>query len=395
VRDKQQDLFSAPRFDPLLALLDDQGRPAVIVVGCGRNKRTISTTARQLYTSDRFEVACAVAENLGAPLFVLSGLHGLLSSTDTVSPYDFDLATSDEAHRKVWREKVAEAVRQKLKGKQVCLLASHSYTEAFLGALRSQGDNPQTVAPLQSVDDAFHMDWHLQALAVAKRYRDLKRLYERIAQARDSGRTFLLGDLNNQELPGRGVYIFVDLNERNFCGAPGRVVRIGTHAISQGAKSTMKQRLRHHLGLADGTGNHRGSIFRLHVGRALLERDGMRGQLLSWGDGQHAPFHVRALEKEHEIRVSNYLCRLEVYTMKIDDTPNRNSLRAAVERQLIALCSERLQPIDHPSEKWLGNYSPMQSIVKSGLWNLRDVGRIYEPAALGSVDDICSRGIDE
>lgn len=392
---EQQDLFSVPRFDPLTALLDDHGVPAVIVVGCGRNKLTKATTARRLYTSDRFETACAVAETLGTPLYVLSGLHGVISSDETISPYDVDLAASDVGHKKAWRKKVAAVLHKQLEGKQVCLLATDAYAEEFLDIIHSRRDKPLTIAPLRSVDVAFHLDWHKQALVAAKRCRDLKQLYKMISEARGSGRTFLLSDLRNQKLPTRGVYIFVDLNERNFNGTPGRIVRIGTHAVSEGAKSTLKSRLRHHLGLGDGTGNHRGSIFRLHVGRALLEKDGMRDQLQSWGDGQNAPSEVRALERKHEMRVSEYLRALEVYVLEIDDVPNKDSLRAAVERQLIALCSEELHPIDRASENWLGRYSPMQSIVKSGLWNLRDVGRIYEPSSVGSVDDICSRGIDQ
>lgn len=392
---EQHDLFSVPRFDPLTALLDNHGAPAVIVVGCSRTKLTETTSARRLYISDRFETACAVAETLSAPLYVLSGLHGLISSDETISPYDFDLAFSDAEHKKAWREKVAAVLRKQLKGKQVCLLATDAYAKEFLDVIHSLRDKPLTIAPLQSIDVAFHLDWHKQALVAANRCRDLKRLYRMISQARSAGRTFLLGDLSNQKLPARGVYIFVDLSERNFNGTPGRIVRIGTHAVSEGAKSTLKSRLRHHLGLGDGTGNHRGSIFRLHVGRALLEKDGMRDQLRSWGDGQHAPSEVRALERKHEMRVSEYLRALEVYVLHIDDAPSKDSLRAAVERQLIALCSEELHPIDHASENWLGKYSPMQSIVKSGLWNLRDVGRKYEPSSVGSMDDICSRGIDQ
>lgn len=395
MRNEQQDLFSVPQFDPLTALLDDNGIPAAVVVGCGRNKLTNATTARRLYTSERFETACAVAETLGAPLYVLSGLHGLISPDETLSPYDVDLAVSDPGHKQVWREKVAAVLGKDLKDKQVCLLATDEYAKEFMNVISCQRDKPLAIAPLQSVDVAFQLDWHKQALVAAKRYRDLKQLYNLISLARGSGRTFLLRDLSKQKLPARGVYIFVDLSEHNFNQTPGRIVRIGTHAVSEGSKSTLKTRLRQHFGLADGTGNHRGSIFRLHVGRALLEKDAMRDQLQSWGSGQHAPSEIRALESRHEIRVSEYLRELEVYVLHIDDAPNKNSLRAAVERQLIALCSEELHPIDRASENWLGRYSPMQSIVKSGLWNLRDVGRKYEPSSVGSIEDICSRKIDQ
>lgn len=388
---EQEDLFSVPRFDPLSALVDDHGAPAAIIIGCSRNKVTKATTARQLYTSDRFQAACEIAEALGAPFYVLSGLHGLLLPGKTVEPYNVDLTTSDEVHKKAWRKKVAAFLRKHVTSSKVCVLAADSYTHAFIDIVHAQGERPLTVAPLQSLDENLRWEWHNQALAAARRYRDLKRLYGIIADARDSGRTFLLGDLSNRKLPARGVYIFVDLNERNFYGAPGRIVRIGTHAVSIGSKSTLKLRLRNHLGLSDGSGNHRGSIFRLHVGRALLEKEGAGDQLRSWGEGQHASADIRALERDHEMRVSNYLRALEVFILDIDDLPTKDSLRAAVERQLIALCSEELQPIDHASEGWLGKYSPMRLIVTSGLWNLRDVGRKYEPISAGSMDDILSR----
>lgn len=392
---EQQDLFSVPRFDPLSALLDDQGEPAVVVVGCSRHKRAETTTVRRLYTSARFVTACAIAEALGTSMYVLSGLHGLVLPDATISPYDFDLATSDVEHKKEWREKVAAVLRKQLKGKRVCLLADDEYAEEFIFVIRSRKNKPLTIAPLRSVDVAYRPEWYRQALVVAKRYRDLKKLYKVISQARESGRNFLLGDLSRQKLPSRGVYIFLDTNERNFNGSLGRIVRIGTHAVSEGSKSTLKSRLRHHLGLVNGTGNHRGSIFRLHVGRALLEKEGTNDKHPNWGLGQHASPDVRAAETKHERRVSEYLRSLEVYFIPINDAPSKDSLRAIVERQLIALCSEDLYPIDRASEDWLGRHSPMKAIVKSGLWNLRDVGRKYEPSATGSIEDICSRGIIE
>jgi hypothetical protein len=50
-------------------------------------------------------------------------------------------------------------------------------------------------------------------------------------------------------------------------------VRVGTHALKCDAESTIWERLRQHRGVArTGGGNHRGSIFRLLVGKALAYR---------------------------------------------------------------------------------------------------------------------------
>jgi hypothetical protein len=337
-------------------------------------------------------MACATAEILGAQYYILSGLHGLVHPDEVLSPYDFDLTVSDLKHRKAWRKKIADILNKRQGIEHICLLTTKSYAEVFLETTVSHDRPPLIVAPLASVDESLHGEWHKQALAAAKRYRDLKRFYELISIARDRGKTFLLGDLKKQALPKRGVYVFLDTNEPNFNGASGRIVRIGTHAVSNGSKSTLRSRLRNHFGLGDGSGNHRGSIFRLHVGRALLEREGGFDRLRSWGSGQDAPTDIRATERDHEMRVSNYLRTLEVFILDIDDVPSKHSLRAAVERQLIALCSEAQQPIDRASENWLGRHSPMTGITQSGLWNLRDVGREYEPESTGSVDEICSRG---
>jgi hypothetical protein len=122
----------------------------------------------------------------------------------------------------------------------------------------------------------------------------------------------------------------------------------------------------------------------------MLQRDATSEQLNSWGVGQDAAADIRNIEDVHERLVSSYLRGLEVFIIPIDDEPSKLSLRASIESQLIALCSEGLQPIDSPMDGWLGLESPMKTIGRSGLWNLRDVGRSYRPDAVGSVAHIAS-----
>ena len=74
--------------------------------------------------------------------------------------------------------------------------------------------------------------------------------------------------------PLRGVYFFYENGEpRSGTGIGPRVVRIGTHGLKTGSRSTLWGRLAQHRGGArSGLGNHRGSIFRLLVGIALANR---------------------------------------------------------------------------------------------------------------------------
>ena len=188
-------------------------------------------------------------------------------------------------------------------------------------------------------------------------------------------------------LPERGVYYFREPGEHRAANPNVlRVVRVGTHAVSSGSKSTLHGRLKAHLGTRTGGGNHRGSIFRRHVGDALLARDGI--QLKTWGVGSSPPPAVRndetarAAENALEKRVSEHIGAMPVLWVNVPDEPGRNSKRAFIERNAIALISNQLDPIDKASENWLGRFSPRGEIRTGGLWNLNHVGEDYDASFL-------------
>jgi hypothetical protein len=174
-----------------------------------------------------------------------------------------------------------------------------------------------------------------------------------------------------QPWPERGVYFFLEPGESRTDRSASRVVRVGTHAIAKGAKSRLWGRLRAHRGSIDGRGNHRGSIFRSHVGAALLRRDG--ALLHTWGVGQSAARSVRDGEIDHEKRVSAHIGSMPITWVAVPDPPGPHSARALIERNSIALISNRLDPIDTPGEDWLGSNSERAEIKRSGLWNLNHV----------------------
>lgn len=172
--------------------------------------------------------------------------------------------------------------------------------------------------------------------------------------------------------PARGVYFFREPGEtRNRTPAMPPVVRVGTHAVSTGSKSKLWGRLRTHRGGKAGNGNHRGSIFRLHVGAALLARDGL--SLATWGQRSSAPHAIRATEAFLEKRVSEHIGCMSVLWVDVPDEPGPASMRSFIERNAIALLSNRCRPFDRPSDGWLGNFSPRGEIRRSTLWNLNYV----------------------
>ena len=209
--------------------------------------------------------------------------------------------------------------------------------------------------------------------------RELERFYvalERLAKAHGGARR--LGDCHGRlPWPQRGVYFFFEPGELRPNGKP-RVVRVGTHAVSAGSGSTLWGRLKQHLGTgAAGSsgGNHRGSIFRRHVGSALLGA-GRVPQCLTWGAGQSRPEGVaKASELPLEVVVSSVLAAMQVVWVDVDGEPSSSSERATIERSAIAL----LSGAEPPSSAWLGRHAAAPEIRRSGLWNVNYVDDPHEP----------------
>jgi hypothetical protein len=195
-------------------------------------------------------------------------------------------------------------------------------------------------------------------------------------------------------IPERGVYFFFEPGEeRSGSGAGPRVVRVGTHALQVGSRSTLRGRLRAHLGnvsgMRPGGGNHRASVFRIHVGHALIRRNGYPESVTAqWGRGSTAPAEVREREYPLERDVSAHLAQMPVLWVRIDDVPGPHSIRAYIERNTLALLSSAPvhgQPIDAPSVAWLGRWAVPPGIRETGLWNVRHAGEAYEPGFLDAL----------
>lgn len=188
--------------------------------------------------------------------------------------------------------------------------------------------------------------------------------------------------------PRSGVYFFFEPGEFRSDGKTPRVVRVGTHALALGSRSTLWGRLRQHRGSVGGRspggGNHRGSVFRLHVGAALLADAKWPAEVRStWGQRANAPRQVRDAELGLERAVSAHIGRMSVLWVEVDDPPGPFSDRGLIERGAIALLSNaRDQTTDPPSDEWLGRHSPNQAIRASGLWNIRHIVDPPEPRFL-------------
>ncbi len=222
---------------------------------------------------------------------------------------------------------------------------------------------------------------------------DLQRFYAALYQC--SGvRRHLATCHGRLDWPQRGVYFFFEDGEVRSDGSP-RVVRVGTHAISANSKTTLWKRLSQHRGSASGVGNHRGSIFRLHVGGALLTRDaGTLPTVASWGNDAKPMVSTEALAEEAvERAVSAYIGRMPFVFVGADDAPSRASCRAVLERNSIGLLTAaRRAGMEGPSDRWLGHSCPHPVVRSSGLWNVNHVDARYDPAFLDVLESAVPKG---
>ncbi len=178
--------------------------------------------------------------------------------------------------------------------------------------------------------------------------------------------------------PHRGVYFFFERGEVREDGVTPRVVRVGTHALRP-SSTTLWGRLAQHRGTLSGRfpggGNHRGSVFRLHVGTALLKSQQWPASLAeTWAVGGTADRETRLDEHPLEAAVSRVIGHMPFLWMEVFDLPTPLSDRGIIERGAIALLSNHSRgTIDPPSPSWLGRLAGSNAIQRSGLWNVNHV----------------------
>jgi hypothetical protein len=191
--------------------------------------------------------------------------------------------------------------------------------------------------------------------------------------------------------PRHGVYFFYEDGEDRGDGSR-RVVRVGTHALIATSRTTMWARLRQHRGRLGGRnpggGNHRASIFRAHVGSALIRSgDWPEGLFQSWASSTRRT-EWADLEDEVERQVSYHIRAMPFLWLPVPNHANGDSQRGYIEKNSIALLSCRIGGTDRPSPDWLGRHACSEKVRQSGLWNSNHVDDQYEHGYLTALTDL-------
>lgn len=172
-----------------------------------------------------------------------------------------------------------------------------------------------------------------------------------------------LGREDMTRVPDNGIYVLFEKGERAH--GVDRIVGIGTHK----GQNNLAARVREHL---DAPNKDR-SIFRKHVGRCLLAKEG--DPFLDQWQLDLTTRHARTMNghkvdqvrlKEVENDVTRYLTEnFSFSVLRFDSTVERLHCKKSL-LSTIFHCSRC-----GPSETWLGKFHPTQMVRESGLWNMQ------------------------
>jgi hypothetical protein len=354
----------------------------ICIVSCTAHKREQPMCAENLYCSDLFYKSRRFAHANFDGWLILSAKHGLLKPCDIVAPYECKLPTLTQPERRILAEQVSRQAASLFDpcDTEVTSICGEDYNDLLIEA---------SISFRPDANFALPIGMKLQALGAAtdpnKNQKLLESTYSIISRLAEKYGMRRLGDLMDQDMPASGVYLFFDDRERRLKDTSQmRVVRVGTHGVATGSKATLRNRMRTHFGTASGEGNHRSSIFRLHVGRSLMNAK-LAPEIKSWA----MPALDRTVllaERELESAVSKYLANLFVLLIAVPGESDKGNDRAYLEQNLIALLSNEGKPLDPPSCEWLGCCSNRVKIQKSGIWNINHVDQRVDPAYLQVLD---------
>jgi hypothetical protein len=375
-----------------------------------KSKHTYKTKAKDLYNSTLFRAQRAFAEHFADQWFVLSAKYGLLDPETEIEPYEETLKGASSHRKRIWSAQVfaeltkiikpdnkivitagedycrylvpmiaalGNAVERPVKGLRMGFIPGHLYgliatakKPAIVSAtLLKQVPHPTLLKQVPHSPPAKITRQSLSSTGLSQWISDFYGFIDRLRQK--AGGPYVLKDINSSSAPKRGVYFFFEDGEFRADGVSPRVVRVGTHGLHNGSKSTLYGRLVNHRGTRSGSGNHRGSVFRLHIGKALIKRNAI--DCPTWARNSSVPNEITLLEKSLEQQVSDYIGRMKVLLLNIPDEPGPQSLRGFVERNSIGLLSGN----EPASKHWLGLDTVNPAIINSHLWNVNHTD--YKP----------------
>jgi hypothetical protein len=170
---------------------------------------------------------------------------------------------------------------------------------------------------------------------------------------------------DENKIPLNGIYILFQKGELSH--GQDRIVRIGTHTGDNQLRSRLKQHFINE--------NKDRSIFRKHIGRSFLKKNNdpflqyWNIDLTSKAQREKYSSQIDFIyQKKLEKKVSKYI--QENFSFCVFEVLSKEE-RIKFEKKIISTVSWCKDCCS--TQNWLGNYSPNNKIVKSGLWLVNEL----------------------
>jgi len=338
----------------------------VVLIACASKKLDYKTKAKDLYISQLFKSGLEYAKKLDPDkIFILSAKYGLLKLDQEIEPYNITLNNMDDNEIKVWADRVLINLQKvaDLENDEIIFLAGEKYRKYLIPKIKNYqiplkglGIGKQLAFLKQAGDDC---EWLHKLLSKLKLFKF---------------------PFNIKELPDDGIYFFYELGEFGHGG--NRIVRIGTHKNGN-FKSRIKDHFVFNKNKIENLDKNKPkpsdrSIFRKNIGRALIRKENL-DYIEMWEQDFTKKINRKKLgnkrnielEKQIEKKISKIL--RENFSFRFIKVEQASKVIGSkgLESRLIATVAKCEKCRASPN--WLGRFSPIEKIRKSGLWNFQHV----------------------
>jgi len=140
---------------------------SIALVGCSSSKLKQPAPARQLYTSQLFRAAIALAEFRHDVVYVISAKHELVALDQVIAPYDLVISAIAKEWRTIWGVRVWDSIlrRHQNVDRQVFIYAGKDYARPIERAGFHQAAFHEPLAKMQV---GQRLQWLKQQLAAAE-----------------------------------------------------------------------------------------------------------------------------------------------------------------------------------------------------------------------------------
>lgn len=332
----------------------------IVLLSCCKQKLTKKAPAAQLYQSAGFKKSLAYAKSIKPDaIYILSAKHHLVGLGDELEPYDECLKDKTNLEKNFWAVEVYQQLSKvaDLQNDKFIILCGIDYYESLLPFIKNYE------LPLKGLSLGFRLRWFDQhtikennlCIELHKFFNEQKRY------------TF---PFDSKELPENGIYVLFEKGE-TFNGMD-RIVRVGTHTGQNNLRSRLEQHFMNE--------NKDRSIFRKNIGRALLNRDNdpfleqWNLDLTTKANKEKYSSEIDfEKQKEIEKKVTEYMQKnFSFCVIPVDIKEERLNYEEYVI-STVSGCKEC-----RPSASWLGQYSPVEKIRKSGMWLVNGLNKNLE-----------------